>query len=57
MNSKIPTKLSSRRFKLPWFNRELKLLCRKNSRKYKETKRSGKESLTMTMTMTMKLFY
>ena len=33
MYSKIPTKLS---FKLPWFNRELKRLCRKKSRKYKK---------------------
>ena len=32
MSSKIPTKLSSKRFKLPWFNRELKRLCRKKSR-------------------------
>ena len=43
MSSKIPTKLSSKRFKLPWFNRELKRLCRKKSRKYKKAKRSGKE--------------
>ena len=53
MSSKIPTKLSSKRnpagliqimsFKLPWFNRELKLLCRKKSRKYKKAKRSGRE--------------
>ena len=43
MNSQIPTKLSSKRFKLPWFNRELKRLCRKKSRKYKKAKRSGKE--------------
>ena len=43
MNSKIPTKLSSKRFELPWFNRELKRLCRKKSRKYKKAKRSGKE--------------
>ena len=43
MSSKILTKLSSKRFKLPWFNRELKLLCRKKSRKYKKAKRSGKE--------------
>ena len=42
-SSKIPTKLSSKRFKLPWFNRELKRLCRKKSRKYKKAKRSGKE--------------
>ena len=34
ISSKIPTKLSSKRFKLPWFNRELKRLCRKKSRKY-----------------------
>ena len=31
MNSKISTKLSSKRFKLPWFNRELKHLCRRKS--------------------------
>ena len=43
MSSKIPTKLSSKHFKLPWFNRELKRLCRKKSRKYKKAKRSGKE--------------
>ena len=43
MSSKIPTKLSSKRFKLPWFNRELKRLCRKKSRKYKKPKISGKE--------------
>ena len=29
MENKIPSKLSSKRFKLPWFNRELKRLCRK----------------------------
>ena len=38
MSSKIPTKLSSKRCKLPWFNRELKCLCRKKSRKYKKAK-------------------
>ena len=43
MNSKIPTKLSSKHFKLPWFNRELKRLCRKKSRKHKNAKHSGKE--------------
>ena len=32
INSKIPTTLSYKRFKLPWFNRELKRLCRKKSR-------------------------
>ena len=42
MNSKIPTKLSSKRFKLSWFNRELKRLYRKKSRKHK-AKRSEKE--------------
>ena len=39
MENKIPSKLSSKRFKLPWFNRELKRLCRK----YKKAKRSGRE--------------
>ena len=29
MENKIPSKLSSKRFKLPWFNKELKRLCRK----------------------------
>ena len=29
MENKIHSKLSSKRFKLPWFNRELKCLCRK----------------------------
>ena len=43
MENKIPSKLSSKRFKLPWFNRELKLLCRKKARKYKKAKRSGRE--------------
>ena len=43
MENKIPSKLSSKRFKLPWFNRELKRLCRKKARKYKKAKRSGKE--------------
>ena len=43
IDTPIPTKLSSKRFKLPWFNRELKRLCRKKSRKYKKAKRSGKE--------------
>ena len=43
MSSKIPTKLSSKCFKLPWFNRESKRLRRKKSRKYKKAKRSGKE--------------
>ena len=27
MENKIPSKLCSKRFKLPWFNRELKRLC------------------------------
>ena len=43
MSRKIPTKLSSKHFKLSWFNRELKRLCRKKSRNYKKAKRSGKE--------------
>ena len=32
MENKIPSKLSSKRFKLPWFNRELKRLCSKKAR-------------------------
>ena len=40
MENKIP---SSKRFKLPWFNRELKRLCRKKARQYKKAKRSGRE--------------
>ena len=43
MENKIPSKLSSKRFKLPWFNRKLKRLCRKKTRKYKKAKRSGRE--------------
>ena len=43
MENKIPSKLSSKRFKLPWFNRELKRLCRKKARKYKKAKRFGRE--------------
>ena len=43
MENKILSKLSSKRFKLPWFNRELKRLCRKKARKYKKAKRSGRE--------------
>ena len=43
MENKIPSKLSSKRFKVPWFNRELKRLCRKKARKYKRAKRSGRE--------------
>ena len=43
MENKIPSKLSSKRFKLLWFNRELKRLCRKKARKYKKAKRSGRE--------------
>ena len=43
MENKIHSKLSSKRFKLPWFNRELKRLCRKKARKYKKAKRSGRE--------------
>ena len=43
MENKIPSKLSSKRYKLPWFNRELKRLCRKKARKYKKAKRSGRE--------------
>ena len=43
MENKIPSKLSSKRFKLPWFNRELKRHCRKKARKYKKAKRSGRE--------------
>ena len=43
MENKIPSNLSSKRFKLPWFNRELKRLCRKKARKYKKAKRSGRE--------------
>ena len=42
MENKIPSKLSYKRFKLPWFNRELKRLCRKKARKlYMKAKRSG----------------
>ena len=40
MGNKIPSKLS---FKLPWYNSELKRLCRKKVRKYKKGKRSGRE--------------
>ena len=43
MENKIPSKLSSKRFKLPWFNRDLKRLCRKKARKCKKAKRSGRE--------------
>ena len=43
MENKIPSKLSSKRFKLPWFNRKLKRLCRNKARKYKKAKRSGRE--------------
>ena len=43
MENKIPSKLSSKCFKLPWFNRELKRLCRKKARQYKKAKRSGRE--------------
>ena len=43
MENKIPSKLSSKHFKLPWFNRKLKRLCRKKTRKYKKAKRSGRE--------------
>ena len=43
MENKIPSKLSSKCFKLSWFNRELKHLCRKKARKYKKAKRSGRE--------------
>ena len=43
MENTIPSKLSSRRFKLSWFNRELNRLCRKKARKYKKAKRSGRE--------------
>ena len=41
MENKIPSKLSSKRFKLPWFNGELKRLCK--NKKYKKAKRSGRE--------------
>ena len=41
MENTMPSKLSSKRFKLPWFNRELKRLCRKKTKKYKKAKRSG----------------
>ena len=43
IGASLPSKLSSKRFKLPWFNRELKHLCRKKARKYKKAKRSGRE--------------
>ena len=39
MENIIPSKLSSKRFKLPW----LKRLCRKKARKYKKAKHSGRE--------------
>ena len=32
MENKIPSKLSSKRFKFPWFNKELKCLYRKKAR-------------------------
>ena len=43
MSIPIPSKLSSKRFKLPWFNTELKSFCRKKARNYKKAKRSGRE--------------
>ena len=43
MENKILSKLGSKRFKLPLFNRESKHLCRKKARKYKKAKRSGRE--------------
>ena len=43
MENTIHSKLSSKHFKLPWFNRELKRLCRKKTRKYKKAKRSGRD--------------
>ena len=38
IENKLPSKLSSKRFKLPWFYRELKRLCIKKARTYKKAK-------------------
>ena len=41
LSSKIPTKVSTNRFNLPWFDKRLKRICRIKSRKYKKAKKSG----------------
>ena len=40
----IPTKLSSNRRNLPWFERSHRRLCRKKQRLYSKAKKSGKQN-------------
>ena len=42
MNKFIPSKMSSTRYNLPWFDAKLHRQCRKKKKLYNETKESGK---------------
>ena len=44
MNTHIPSKLTSSRYNLPWFNRPLRRLSRAKQRAYNKAKKSGKDS-------------
>ena len=44
MERNIPTKSSSSRFHLPWFNRTHRRLCKKKQRLYNDAKRLGNET-------------
>ena len=43
MNKHIPSKMTSSRYNLPWFNRNLRRHCRKKQRLYNKAKRTGQE--------------
>ncbi|KAI8494439.1 hypothetical protein Bbelb_276650 [Branchiostoma belcheri] len=43
MNKHIPSKITSSRYNLPWFNRNLRRHCRKKQRLYNKAKRTGQE--------------
>ena len=44
MDSCIPSKWTSSRFNLPWFNHSLKPLARRKQRLYNKAKTSGKQN-------------
>ncbi|KAI8498544.1 hypothetical protein Bbelb_237460 [Branchiostoma belcheri] len=43
MNKHIPSKITSSRYNLPWFNRNLRRHCRKKQRLYNKAKKTGQE--------------
>ncbi|KAI8484647.1 hypothetical protein Bbelb_375880 [Branchiostoma belcheri] len=43
MNKHIPSKITSSRYNLPWFNRNLRRHCREKQRLYNKAKKTGQE--------------